>query len=96
MSVKRGAVASKRLHSSILAWRISWTEDPGILWPTGLQASDVTEATEHTRACEIENDVGDLVGPRWLGWTNESSLLFGTRGVENSGQKEFKTEVVME
>ena len=56
----------------------------------------MTEATEHTRACESENDVGDLVGPRWLGWTYESSLLFGTRGVENSGQKEFKTEVVME
>ena len=24
-------------HSSILAWRISWTEEPGGLWSTGLQ-----------------------------------------------------------
>ena len=24
-------------HSSILAWRISWTEEPGRLQPTGLQ-----------------------------------------------------------
>ena len=24
-------------HSSILAWRIPWTEEPGGLWSTGLQ-----------------------------------------------------------
>ena len=24
-------------HSSILAWEIPWTEDPGGLWSTGLQ-----------------------------------------------------------
>ena len=24
-------------HSSILAWRIPWTEEPGGLWPIGLQ-----------------------------------------------------------
>ena len=34
-------------HSSILAWKIPWTEEPG-----GLQSkeSDTTEATQHTRA----------------------------------------------
>ena len=31
--------------SSILAWRIPWTEDPGRLW--GLKEPDMTEATEH-------------------------------------------------
>ena len=30
-------------HSSILAWRISWTEEPGGLQSTGLQESDTTE-----------------------------------------------------
>ena len=25
------------IHSSILAWRISWTEEPGGLWSMGLQ-----------------------------------------------------------
>ena len=34
-------------HSSILSWRIPWTEDPG--WATvhgvGLKESDMTEAT---------------------------------------------------
>ena len=30
-------------HSSILAWRIPWTEEPGGLQSMGLQASDTTE-----------------------------------------------------
>ena len=35
-------------HSSILAWRISWIEEPGGLQPIGRKESDTTEATEHT------------------------------------------------
>ena len=30
-------------HSSILAWRIPWTEEPGGLQSTGLKESDTTE-----------------------------------------------------
>ena len=30
-------------HSSILAWRIPWTEDPVGNSPTGLKESDMTE-----------------------------------------------------
>ena len=30
-------------HSSILAWRIPLTEEPGRLWPVGLQELDTTE-----------------------------------------------------
>ena len=30
-------------HSSILAWRIPWTEEPGKLWSMGSQESDMTE-----------------------------------------------------
>ena len=29
-------------HSSILAWRIPWTEEPGGLQSMGLQGSDTT------------------------------------------------------
>ena len=29
-------------HSSILAWRIPWTEEPGRLQSMGMQESDVT------------------------------------------------------
>ena len=31
--------------SSILSWRIPWTEEPGRLQPIGLQRDDMTEAT---------------------------------------------------
>ena len=34
-------------HSSILALRIPWTEEPDGLQSTGLQESDMAEATEH-------------------------------------------------
>ena len=30
-------------HSSILAWRIPWTEEPGGYSPRGLKQSDTTE-----------------------------------------------------
>ena len=30
-------------HSSILAWRIPWTEEPGGLQSMGLQKSDTTK-----------------------------------------------------
>ena len=33
------------IHSSILAWRIPWTEEPGRL--QGSKESDTTEVTEH-------------------------------------------------
>ena len=36
-------------HSSILAWKISWTVDPGRLQFTGCKELDVTECT-HMRA----------------------------------------------
>ena len=32
-------------HSSILAWRIPWTEEPGVLRSMGLQKSDKTQVT---------------------------------------------------
>ena len=34
-------------HSSILARRISWTEEPGGLQSIGCKESDMTEVTEH-------------------------------------------------
>ena len=32
-------------HSSILAWKIPWTEEPGGLQSMGCKESDMTEAT---------------------------------------------------
>ena len=36
-------------HSSILAWRIPWTEEPGGLQSTGCRESGTSEALEHAR-----------------------------------------------
>ena len=36
-----------RSHSSILAWGIPWTDEPGGLQFMGLQESDMTERLNH-------------------------------------------------
>ena len=36
-------------HSSILAWKIAWTEEPGELQFTGSQSVGHDRATEHIR-----------------------------------------------
>ena len=38
-------------HSSILAWRIPWTEEPGRLQSMGLQELDMTERLKREREC---------------------------------------------
>ena len=38
-------------HSSILAWRTPWTEEPGGLSPWGRKEPDTTEVTKCTRIC---------------------------------------------
>ena len=34
-------------HSSIPAWKIPWTEEPGVLRSTGLQESNTTKRINH-------------------------------------------------
>ena len=41
---------SMATHSSIIGWRIPWTEEPGRLQSIGSQESDTTEATWHARS----------------------------------------------
>ena len=36
------------IHSSVLAWKIPWTEEPASYSPWGHKESDRTEQTEHT------------------------------------------------
>ena len=38
---------SMATHSSILAWRIPWTEEPGRLQPTGLKSDTTEQLTLH-------------------------------------------------
>ena len=42
-------------HSSILAWEIAQTEEPGGLQSMGSQESDTTERLTHTHVCETES-----------------------------------------
>ena len=46
------------IHSSILVWRIPWTEEPGGLWSTELQTvrHDCSNLTEHIDVY-ITNDI---------------------------------------
>ena len=52
------------IHSSILAWKIPWTEDPGRLQSTGSQESDTTHRLNHQTTtciiiCSEINDIND-------------------------------------
>ena len=42
-------------HSSILAWRIPWTEEPSRLQSMGSQGVGHDWATKHTRTCKYMN-----------------------------------------
>ena len=45
-------------HSSILAWRIPWTEESGGLQPIGLQESDTTKQLDtHTHIHTHTEDI---------------------------------------
>ena len=45
---------SMATHSSVLAWRIPWTEEPGSPWCC--RESDMIEATEHTLHTHTQTD----------------------------------------
>ena len=42
------------IHSSILSWRIPWTEEPGGLQSVGSIESDMTEVTWHSHHVESQ------------------------------------------
>ena len=42
-------------HSSILAWKIPWTEEPGGLWSMALQESDRTEQISTQQYAKVTN-----------------------------------------
>ena len=43
----------KNTHSSILAWSILWTEEPGRYSPWGQKEADMTEGTQHAYTASI-------------------------------------------
>ena len=42
------------IHSSIIAWKIPWTEEPGGLWSMGSRRVGATETTEHTHMLTVQ------------------------------------------
>ena len=43
-------------HSSILAWKIPWTEEPSCCSPWGHKESDTTKVTEHAHTSLVAGD----------------------------------------
>ena len=66
-------------HSSILAWRISWTEEPGGLQSTGSQR------VRHDRAQDRERWRWDSPGaPKFCPYFNTSLILLALSRARNS------------
>ena len=51
-------------HSSILAWRIPWTEDPGGLQSMESKELDMTEHTHTYTQCHVIHKCGNIVQSR--------------------------------
>ena len=64
-------------HSSTLAWRIPWMEEPGGLQFMGSQRSDVTERTEHAITFIQRGESLSLVLTLGRWWYSRSCELLG-------------------
>ena len=62
-------------HSSILAWRIPWTEEPGGLQSMGVAESETTEPLTHNNIVSF----GHLCFPRTLSILSKYSNVFSNR-----------------
>ena len=54
----------KPIHSSILAWRIPWTDDPGGLQPVESKSVRYDRATNTQATCVIDMCIEHLAGYR--------------------------------
>ena len=61
------------IHSSILAWRMPWTEKPGGLQSMGSQESDMTEWLTHNEGAQsmLRDEDSDVV---WHLWDHLSTI----------------------
>ena len=53
LEISPGAGNGNLLHSSMLAWKISWTEHPGRLQTMGSQRVGHDPVTKHALACTV-------------------------------------------
>ena len=64
-------------HSSILAWEIPWTEEPGGLWSMGSHRLDMTEVTACTHARDVvcsPRVPGEALKPQGCCWAPDVGL----------------------
>ena len=61
------------IHSSILAWRIPWTEEPGGYSPWGCIESDTVEATQHAHT-DTTPVFKKIINPLFLPLINKHRL----------------------
>ena len=90
-------------HSSILAWRIPWTEEPGGLWSIGSQrARHDWSNLAHTRTC-LWNRTFALkacfakytykqISIFWMHWCNWFTQLGSQTGLWNERRSVFREE----
>ena len=68
-------------HSTIIAWRIPWTEEPGGLQSMGVTESDTTERLTLSHFALLENAVlgasSFCCSEGKLGFTKDTLILLG-------------------
>ena len=74
-------------HSSVLVWRIPWTEEPGGLqgYPRGHKESGMTEATAHARGHSMAQRVKNLPAMQETQETVGSIPVLGRSPEEEKG-----------
>ena len=81
-------------HSSVLAWRIPWTEEPSGLWSIGSQRVGHTEATQqahtHVYICTY-GFPGDSTGQEFACNAGDEETQVQSLGQENLLEKEMAT-----
>ena len=75
-------------HSSILTWRIPWTEEPGGLQSIGPQR-DMTEVTEHICPRTEKYGEGESVDTSWSPKKKECSSFVGSSLQLNQSPESF-------
>ena len=77
-------------HSSTLAWRIPWTEEPGGLQSTELQ-TDTTEASQHARISTYYSFFSEYISRLSMKILFKGTYLYKTRSEEISQKPQNHT-----
>ena len=81
-------------HSSILAWRIRWTEEPGGLQSMGWQRVGHDLATEHAHTGEILRETAIWIESIFKDFRKEQHYIQIERHVKNQKDMEKHSIVV--